>query len=78
MGDRAIDYSDIPKIPDGQLRSMRRVGRPPLGKSPKLMITIRLDPELLERIRQLAEKKKTGYQALIHEILKRYMEKMAA
>lgn len=73
-----IDYSDIPALGDEQLASMRRVGRPPFGDSPKLMIALRLDPKLLENIRKLAGKSHKGYQTLIHEILEAYVEKKAA
>ena len=76
--DSQIDYSDIPALSDEQLHSMKRVGRPPLGDTPKLMIAIRLDPELLEKIRKLADKSKKGYQTLIHEILENYIEKKVA
>ena len=41
---RKIDYSDIPPLSDGQLASMRRVGRPPLGDEPRQLIAIRLTP----------------------------------
>jgi len=75
--DNQIDYSDIPKLSKEQLSSMKRVGRPPLGSSPKLMIAIRLDPELLEEIRKLADKSKMGYQTLIQEILETYVKKAA-
>jgi uncharacterized protein (DUF4415 family) len=51
---------------------MRRVGRPTAGESPKLMIAIRLDPNLLERLKELAQKSKKGYQTLIQEILEDY------
>lgn len=77
ISDNQIDYSDIPGLSDEQLKSMRRVGRPPFGESPKLMIAIRLDPGLLEKIRELAGKSKKGYQTLIHEILEDYMDKAA-
>ena len=66
------DYSDIPKLNSKQLSTMRRVGRPTAGESPKLMIAIRLDPSVLERLKKLAQKSKKGYQTLIQEILEDY------
>ncbi len=73
-----IDYSDIPALSEGQLRSMRRVGRPPMGGSSKLMISLRIDPEVLDAIQKFAAKKGKGYQVLIHDILKNFISKKAA
>lgn len=73
-----IDFSDIPELSDDQMRSMKRVGRPPLGESSKLMIAFRIDPEILDAIRKLAAKKGKGYQVLIHDILESFVNKKAA
>jgi hypothetical protein len=32
---RKIDYSDIPEASADQLKTMRRVGRPPIGDQPR-------------------------------------------
>lgn len=74
---KKIDYSDIPPLSDRQLKAMRRVGRPPLGSATKLMIALRLDPNLLEKIRKLAKKSGKGYQTLIHEVLEEFIKKAA-
>ena len=75
---KKINYSDIPELSKAQLKSMKRVGRPPLGSDTKLLIAIRIDPSLLDTLRLLAKKKGTGYQTLIHQILENYMDKKAA
>jgi uncharacterized protein (DUF4415 family) len=76
--DRKIDFSDIPELSDEQLRSMKRIGRPLLGASPRQMIAVRIDQEVLSKIRREAKKKGTGYQTLINEILAKYVLKKAA
>jgi len=45
---RTIDFSDIPDTSPEQLAGMRRVGRPPIGKEPRQLIAIRVDPSVLE------------------------------
>jgi uncharacterized DUF497 family protein len=37
-------FSDLPETSDKQLRAMRRVGRPPLGRAARHLIAIRIDP----------------------------------
>jgi uncharacterized protein (DUF4415 family) len=64
-----IDFSDIPELSDEQLRTMRRVGRPPIGSEARQLIAIRLDPEVLIRFRAEAKRLKVGYQTLIHRVL---------
>ena len=64
-----IDYSDIPDSSPEQLRAMRRVGRPPLGERARELIAIRLDPGVLEKLRQEARRRRVGYQTLINEVL---------
>lgn len=76
--DMEIDFSDIPELSEKKLKAMKRVGRPPLGENPKVMIAIRLEPALLESIRRLAEKSGVGYQTLIHQILEKYALKKVA
>jgi uncharacterized protein (DUF4415 family) len=48
---------------------MRRVGRPPLGKEPRQLIAIRVDPGVLEAFRREARRRRIGYQTLINEVL---------
>jgi uncharacterized protein (DUF4415 family) len=66
---RAIDFLDIPEASDEQRRTMRRVGRPPVGASARQLIAIRVDPDVLERFRKEARRRKIGYQTLINEVL---------
>jgi len=63
------------RIPAGLVpfRRMRpvRLGRPLLGERPRKAISIKLDPDLIARLKREAKKKKTKYQSLIHHILER-------
>ena len=72
-----INFSDIPEASDAQLRSMRRVGRPPLGKEARQLIAIRLDPRVLSCVRREAKQQGVGYQTLINEVLARYAKRLA-
>ena len=76
--DRDIDFSDIPEMTDEELRRARRVGRPTLGEVARQLIAIRIDPQLLERLRNEADRRHVGYQTLIHEILSEYTQKKTA
>ncbi len=74
-----IDFSDIPELTDEELKRFKPAdlygipprprGRPPLGKEPRKLISIKLDPALIERLKRRAKKEKMGYQSLIHRIL---------
>jgi uncharacterized protein (DUF4415 family) len=75
---RRIDFSDIPEASDEQLRAMRRVGRPPLGDAARRLIAIRVDPEVLDRFRKEAKRRKVGYQTLINKVLEDYAQKHVA
>ena len=75
---RRIDYSDIPEASDEQLGAMRRVGRPPLGDAARRLIAIRVDPDVLERFRKEAKRRKVGYQTLINEVLAEHVGKDVA
>jgi uncharacterized protein (DUF4415 family) len=57
---------------------MRRVGRPPLGDEPRLLIAIRVDPGVLEQFRKEARRRRVGYQTLINEVLARHVRKHVA
>jgi uncharacterized protein (DUF4415 family) len=75
---RAIDFSDIPEASDEQLRTMRRVGRPPAGAASRQLIAIRVDPDVLECFRKEARRRKIGYQTLINEVLAEHVGKNVA
>ena len=66
---------DIPELSDEQLASMRRVGRPPLGRSARTAISVRVDPEVLSRLKVKAAKQGIPYQSLINDILARAMRR---
>ena len=72
---RKIDFSDIPELSDQQLRSMKRLGRPLLGESPRKLVAVRIDQEVLECLRKEADRKEKGYQTLINEILAKHVKK---
>jgi uncharacterized protein (DUF4415 family) len=72
---RPTDFSDIPEASDEQLQAMRRVGRPPLGGAARRLIAIRLDPDVLDRFRKEAKRRKVGYQTLINQVLSEYVDK---
>ena len=75
-----IDFTDVPELSDEQLRKMKRVGpgRPPLGNTTRKMISIKLDPELLQELKREAKRSSKPYQTLIHEILQKHMKRSAA
>ena len=64
---RGIDFSDIPEVSPAQLRAMRRVRRPPLGAEARRLITIRIDPQVLDAVRREAKRRGLGYQSLIQQ-----------
>lgn len=75
---RKIDFSDIPETSDEQLRVMRRVGRPTLGARARQLIAIRLDPDVLNRLRTEAKRRNVGYQTLVNRVLAEYVRKYVA
>ncbi len=75
---RRIDYSDIPEVSGEQLQAMRRVGRPPLGGAARRLIAIRVDPDVLDRFRKEAKRRKVGYQTLINQVLAEHVGKDVA
>jgi uncharacterized protein (DUF4415 family) len=77
MRRRVIDFSDIPEMSDAQLRAMRRVGRPTLGEVARQLIAIRIDPQVLENLRNEARQRDIGYQTLINDILTEHAKKTA-
>lgn len=73
-----IDFSDIPESTPEQFASMRRVGRPPIGKEPRQLIAIRVDPGVLEAFRKEARRRRVGYQTLINDVLAEHTRKNVA
>lgn len=74
MPDRKIDYSDIPELTDRQLKTARRVGRPPTGNA-KQLIALRVAPALLAKLKMMAKKRGVPYQTLMHQFLERGVER---
>jgi uncharacterized protein (DUF4415 family) len=72
-----IDFSDIPELTAEQLARARRVGRPPLGRSARELIAIRIDPDVLRALRVEATRAGVGYQTLIHQLLAKHVRKTA-
>ena len=75
---RKIDFSDIPDSSPAQLKAMRRVGRPPLGREPRHLIAIRIDADVLDQFRKEARRRRVGYQTLINEVLASHARKVVA
>jgi uncharacterized protein (DUF4415 family) len=73
---RGIDFSDIPEASPAQLRTMRRVGRPPLGTAPRRLIAIRIDPQVLDAVRREAKRRGLGYQSLINHLLAEHVRQV--
>ncbi len=71
MPKRKVDFSDIPELSPGQLRNMRRGGRPTIGRAPRKAVSLRVDPDVLARIKVTATKRGIPYQSLINDILAR-------
>ena len=71
ISDSKIDFSDIPESTDEELHRAKRIGRPLLGKHPKQMVAIRIDPALLMKLRKMAVKQSLPYQSLIHRLLEK-------
>jgi uncharacterized protein (DUF4415 family) len=70
---RGIDFSEIPEISRRQLKTMRCVGRPPLGAEPRRLIAIRIDPQVLDALRREAKRRRLGYQSLINDLLAKHV-----
>ena len=69
-----IDFSDIPDSSAAQLKAMRRVGRPPLGRELRQLIAIRVDPAVLDGFRKEAKRRRVVYQTLIHDVLAKHVK----
>ena len=75
---RPLDFTDIPEASATQLRTMRRVGRPPLGETARQLIAIRVDAGVLEQFRKEARRRRVGYQTLVNEVLAQHAGKDVA
>jgi len=71
LKDSAIDYSDIPALDENTLKEFKRRGRPVIGDSPRTAIFIRIEENVLSKLKSKAKKKGIAYQSLINEILKK-------
>lgn len=76
MPDSKLNFSDIPETTDEELKTARRVGRP-RKDNPKHMIALRIDPQLLKKLRKLAKKQNKPYQTLLHELLEEAVKEAA-
>src|SRR3989304_4531174 len=77
ISDSQIDFSDIPESTDEELRQARRVGRPKTGRPPRQLIAIRIDPLLLNHLRERGANKAKPYQTFIHELLEKAVKRAA-
>ena len=73
MRNRRPSDSDVPPLSDGQLATLRSVGRPTIGTAARQLIAIRIDPDVLDTVRREADRRAVGYQTLINDILGRYV-----
>ncbi|QLY27065.1 BrnA antitoxin family protein [Bdellovibrio sp. KM01] len=69
--DSEIDYSDIPALTDEQLKKLKPLGRPLISGFPRKAISIRIDEDVLSKIKKKAKKQGIPYQSLINDILKK-------
>lgn len=70
IGEKDIDFSELPESTDAELNRARRVGRPKTGNA-KELIAIRIAPRLLSELRRMAAEKEKPYQTFIHELLEK-------
>jgi predicted DNA binding CopG/RHH family protein len=76
MPDSRIDFSDIPKSTGEELNRARRVGKPMTDRA-KQLIAFRIDPRLLQELRQLAARQRKPYQTFVHELLEAAVKRAA-
>lgn len=69
--DADIDFSDIPELTDEQLSKFVRRGRPVVGDSHRKAVSIRIESNVLDKLKSKAKKKGVAYQSLINDILKK-------
>jgi predicted DNA binding CopG/RHH family protein len=70
MKDSEIDFSDIPELTDFQLSNFKKRGRPIIGDSQRKAVSIRIEENVLDKLKSKAKQKGVAYQSLINEILK--------
>ena len=68
MSDDDIDFSDIPELDEEFFKNAHFVERKPRTEA----ISIRIDTEVLQWFKDHAKKK--GYQTLINDVLRTYVE----
>ena len=69
MKDSEIDYSDIPPLDDDLFRRAKLVKQAPRTQ----LISIRIDLNVLEDLKRIAQEKDEGYQTLIKDILRTFV-----
>ncbi|GEM_PF-2501699 len=69
--DSEIDFSDIPELDEEVLNKIKRRGRPIIGDSPRKAISVRIEEDVLAKLKAKAKKRGVPYQSLINEILKK-------
>ena len=74
--DNEIDFSDIPELTEGQLKTARKVGRPK-SDNPKQLIAVRMSPQLIAGLKKMAKKRRKPYQTLMNEILEKAISDVA-
>jgi uncharacterized protein (DUF4415 family) len=55
---------------------MKRVGRPTIGRAPRKPVSLRVDPDVLARLKATAAKRGMPYQSLINDILARAVRRV--
>ena len=68
MSDEDIDFSDIPELDEEFFKNAKFVERKPRTEA----ISIRIDTDVLQWFKQHAKNK--GYQTLINDVLRTYVE----
>lgn len=69
--DADIDYSDIPEFSKDDLKKFKRVGRPLVGDSKRQAISVRVEADVLSKLKKEAKRRGLPYQSLINAILKK-------
>ncbi|MGK7915556.1 MAG: BrnA antitoxin family protein [Prochloraceae cyanobacterium] len=69
MKDSEIDYSDIPPLDDNFFKKAKLVKQTPRTQ----LISIRIDLNVLEDLKRIAQEKDEGYQTLIKDILRTFV-----
>jgi uncharacterized protein (DUF4415 family) len=56
----------------------KKRGRPPIGAGPRVLIHLRVDPQVLTRVKQLARRHDLGYQTYLNDMLARAVARETA